>query len=118
MLDTISTFLNSLVWSEWILILIAILVIWLAIFNEDDDVLLDEWKKQDPTTNMSDIITCSIPWQKTLVFLPSQYKDYDIDWCNGFIQIELINGDTCYIPSTYTTVIDESFNSVSEKTAI
>ena len=119
MLDTISIFVDSLVWSEWVLIVLAILTLWIAIFGEDEPTVdKNGLPIPEPITDNTDIITCSVPGQKTIVFNPKQYQYYSIDSYSDFVEIQLVNWNLCYVPFVYTTIIDQSFNSVSEKKAV
>lgn len=115
MFETLSTLPG---WA-WILLIVVALIIWVIAFSEDEITLdANGIPLLEPETDMTDIITCSVPGQKQVVFNPTQYKYYSIDSYDWFVEVQLLNGDVCYIPSMYTTIIDQSFRSVSEKAAV
>ena len=120
MLETLS---NIPVWG-WILVGVAIFIMAVIIFGDDTDQfdpvtwLPLEQEELEEDSGMTDIITCSVPGQKQMAFTPKQYQSYSIDSYDWFVELQLINGKICYLPSMYTTVIDQSFQSVSEKAPV
>ena len=103
------------VWAWIIGGLITFLLLALVIGDDVDVIDPETWL---PELDNTDIITCSVPGQKTIVFNPEHYQYYSVDSYEGFVEIQLINWNLCYVPSMYTTVIDQSFRSVSEKKAV
>ena len=102
-------------------VLLAIVAIIIAIITFWKEVEIDPVTGlpiEEPDTDNTDIITCSVPGQKTIVFNPKQYQYYSIDSYSDFVEIHLVNWNLCYVPFVYTTIIDQSFNSVSEKKAV
>ncbi len=104
-----------------IIAIIAIVAIIIAIIAFWKEVEIDPATGlpiEEPDTDNTDIITCSVPGQKPIVFNPEQHKSYSVDSYDWFVEIELVNWNLCYVPFVYTTIIDQSFNSVSEKKAV
>lgn len=110
-MDSIIQFLSSV--PTWLWVLIGVLTAIGVIA-----AMQDETAEEDPdfleTTGMTDYITCSVPWQEVITFLPNQYVDYDPECYTGYVGITLKNGNSCLVPSQYTTVIDKSFKSLPQ----
>lgn len=103
----------------WILLaIVAIIIAIIAFWKEVEIDPVTGLPIEEPDTDNTDIITCSVPGQKQVMFTPTQYKYYSIDSYDWFVEVQLLNGDICYVPSMYTTIIDQSFRSVSEKAAV
>ena len=111
--------LSTLPVYAWVLLVIVAFIIGIIAFSEEVEI--------DPATGLpieeqetdnTDIITCSVPGQKQIVLNPKQYQSYSIDSYDWFIEIQLTNGNICYVPSMYTTIIDRSFQSISEKAPV
>lgn len=96
--------------------IIALVLLWIMLvaFSEYTDEQWEMIPDNLEEDNMTDIITCSVPWQEIIVFQPNQYSDYNVDYYDGYVDITMKNWNTCFLPIQYTTVIDKSFKSLPQ----
>jgi len=112
MFDTISQYIDKMPIWGWILTGIVVLI--LGIVSTPNETITSSEDEEDEEDDMTDIITCSVPWQEVIVFHPNQYSDYNVDHYDGYLDITMKNWNTCYLPIQYTTVIDKSFKSLPQ----
>lgn len=114
-MDAIFQFFDNLTWIGWTLIILAILILWVVISKDEETIGADGLpvEEEDDTEWHTDIITCSVPGQQVIQFLPWEYSDYDFYSYDGYLDITLKNGNTCYLPIGFTTIIDETANKIT-----
>lgn len=116
-MDAIFQFLSNLPWFVWLLAgFLCALLIGASIKDEDIEEFEDFLEKPESEIDTewhTDIITCSVPWQQVIQLLPWEYSDYDFYSYDGYIDITLKNGNTCYLPIGFTTIVDETANKIT-----
>lgn len=71
-----------------------------------EDFLADATASIPREKTIDTIITCSVPWQKVVVFNVNDYIDYN-ETGSGTWEISLPDGTYSYIPVAYTTIISQ-----------
>lgn len=84
--------LSTLPVYAWVLLIIVAFIIGIIAFSKEVEIdPATGLPIEEPETDNTDIITCSVPGQKTIVFNPKQYQYYSIDSYSDFVEIQLVN---------------------------
>lgn len=111
MLDTITTFFGSLVWSEWVLLVLVAMAVLASVLNLDD-IDTEDADEDGPdayAANGEDTITCTVPWQKPIILRPNEFYEYD-EMYTWVWWVTLRNWNSIFLPMEYTTIVDDSMS--------
>lgn len=85
----------------------------MVISLKSETVITDTEHEEDMEDDSGEeMIVCTVPWQKQIVLMPSDFTDYDAVNYDTVIEVNLKKyNSNAYLPKSYTTITPVKFHS-------
>lgn len=85
----------------------------MAVSLKSEPVLTDNDDEEHMEDKSGDeMIVCTVPWQKQIILMPSDFTDYDAVNYDTVIEVNLKKyNSNAYLPKSYTTITPVKFHS-------